>query len=171
MKLFLKIVGGILAAIVVVIVVGLTAARFNDGPLAIIAGGPFTSGELYTGVEPDWSFVKDMQEVQFQSLDPARSRTTWILQVEDRIFIPSGYMTTTWGKIWKQWPIEAEKNGEVILRIGDTLYERNLVRVKDGPLITPILAEISRKYSGGNPVPDEAVSSGYLWVFELAPRG
>lgn len=170
MAMFLKIVSGILVVIVVAVVGGLTAARFNDGPMGIVAGGPFTSGELHTGAEPDWSFAQDILEVEFQLLDPDRSRTTWIVKVEDKVYIPSGYMTTTWGKIWKQWPIEAEENGNIILRIGDTLYERNLVRIKDGPLVGPIVAEISRKYAGGNAFPEDVVSSGYLWLFELAPR-
>ncbi len=52
-----------LTAGVLLVVVGLIGARFADGPIAIIAGGPFTSGELITGPEPDWSFVRDLQEV------------------------------------------------------------------------------------------------------------
>ena len=146
------------------------AARFSDGPLALIAGGPFTSGELVTGPEPDWSFVRDVQEVEFQLLEPARSRTTWILYHEGKAYIPSGYMTTWWGKLWKQWPHEAEKDPRILLRIGDKLYERKLVRIQDGPAVAPLLAELSRKYANGMEIPLEAVTSGYLWLFELAPR-
>lgn len=158
------------AALVLVVVVTLIGARFADGPIAIIAGGPFTSGELVTGPEPDWSFAHDIQEVEFQLLDPPRSRTTWIVEHEGRIFIPSGYMTTTWGKLWKQWPVEALEDGRTILRIGNALYERQLVRIEDGPLLAPLTAELSRKYAGGAAIGPEAVTSGYLWLFELAPR-
>jgi hypothetical protein len=123
-----------------------------------------------TGPEPDWSFVRDVQEVEFQLLEPARSRTTWILDHEGKAYIPSGYMTTWWGRIWKKWPIEAEKDGRILLRIGDRIYERQLVRVKDGPMIAPLLAQLSSKYLNGSDVPLEAVTSDYLWIFELAPR-
>ena len=75
MKSVLRVVGGLLALLLVVIGGLLVGARFADGPIAIIAGGPFTSGELVSGPEPDWSFVRDVREVQFQLLDPARSRT------------------------------------------------------------------------------------------------
>ena len=68
--------GGLLALLVLAIVVVLVAARFADGPVAIVAGGAFTSGELVTGVEPNWSFVRGIQEVEFQLVDPPRSRTT-----------------------------------------------------------------------------------------------
>ena len=170
MKSLLRFVLWALGAVVAVIAVVLVVARFSDGPLAIVAGGPFTTGELVVGPEPDWSFIQDVGEVQFQSLEPARSRTTWVLEHEGKIYIPCGYMTTTWGKIWKQWPIEAEKDGRVILRIDGKLYERQLVRVKEGPVLAPLLAQLAEKYAGGNAIPLDAVSSGYLWIFELAPR-
>ncbi len=57
-----------------------------------------------------------------------------------------------------------------ILRIGDKLYERELVRIEEGPLLAPLTAELSRKYVGGADIGPEAVTSGYLWLFELAPR-
>ncbi len=170
MKVILRIVLGVLGSLALVIVVVLIGARFADGPVAIFAGGPFTSGELVTGPEPDWSFAHDIREVEFQLVVPPRSRTTWILEHEDRIFIPCGYMTTRWGKVWKQWPIEALEDGRAILRIGDKLYERQLVRIEEGPLLAPLVAELSRKYAGGAHIGTEAVTSGYLWLFELAPR-
>ena len=171
MKMLLKILGGFVLLLVFIVVGVVMGARFSDGPpFAMVAGGAFTTGELHTGPEPDWSFVHDIQEVQFQLLNPGRSRITWIVEVDGRIFIPSGYMTTTWGKLWKQWPIEAEKDGRTILRINGKLYERNLVRLKDGPLVAPVIAEISRKYAGGSEFPNDVVTSGYLWVFELQPR-
>jgi hypothetical protein len=170
MRTFLRVMGGLIALLVVVIVGLVVVARFSDGPLAIIAGGPFESGELVSGPEPDWSFVHDVQEVQFQLLEPARSRTTWILDHEGKAYIPCGYMTSWWGKLWKQWPHEAEKDPRIILRIGDKLYERRLVRIQDGPVVAPLLAELSRKYAGGREIPVDMVTSGYLWLYELAPR-
>jgi hypothetical protein len=79
-------------------------------------------------------------------------------------------MTTWWGRLWKRWPHEAENDGRILLRIGDRLYERRLVRIEEGPELAPLLAEASRKYLEGREIPMEAVTSGTLWVFELAPR-
>ena len=170
MKSILRVVLGLVAALVLLIVVLVVGARFADGPRAIIAGGPFTSGEQVEGPEPDWSFVHDVQEVEFQLLDPPRSRTTWILEHEGRIYIPSGYMTTSWGKLWKQWPLEAMKDGRAILRVGDKLYERQLVRIEAGPLLAPLTTELGRKYLDGAAIDPERVTAGELWLFELAPR-
>jgi len=163
-----------LLTLVIVIGLFLFSARFADGPLEIVSGGSFTSGEQYSGEEPDWSFVRDKPTVEFQLMDPARSRTTWIVEHKGKIYIPSGYMTTTWGKIWKQWPIQAEKDGRAILRVDGKLYKRQLRRVKSGPEVGPIVELIAKKYAGagaGDGGSDGAklVESGYLWLFEMAP--
>ena len=170
MKRFAKIVLGLVLAIAAVVAAVLIGARFADGPLEIIAGGPFTSGELQSGPPADWSFVRDIDTIEFQSLEPPRSRTVWVLAHEGRMFIPCGYMNSTWGRIWKQWPIEAERDGRIITRIDGKLYNQNLVRIQEGPLIEPLLAELSRKYAGGQQIPMQAVTSGALWLFELTPR-
>ena len=63
----LRVVIGLRALLLVAIGCLLVGARFADGPIAIIAGGPFTSGEPVSGPEPDWSFVHDVREVEFQA--------------------------------------------------------------------------------------------------------
>lgn len=163
-----RILVGVLVIVAVAVGGVLVAARFSDGPLAMIAGGPFTSGEPYSGPEPDWQFVRDVDTVEFQLLQPARSRTTWILEHDGRIFIPCGYMDTAWGRLWKQWPIEAEQDGRALLRVDGTLYPRTLRRVQDGPLVAPLVAELNRKYPVQATL--EAVAAGSLWLFELTPR-
>ena len=170
MKLFAKIVLGLVLAITAAVAAVLIGARFADGPLEIIAGGPFTTGELQSTAPVDWSFVRDIETIEFQSLEPPRSRTVWVLTHEGRLFIPCGYMNSTWGRIWKQWPIEAERDGRIITRIDGKLYNQSLVRIQEGPELPPLVAELSRKYMGGQPIPVEAVTSGMLWLFELTPR-
>jgi len=169
MKFILKTIAYLVCIGVVAVLATLIGARFADGPLEIIAGGPFTSGEIATQ-EPDWAFARDYNTVEFQLLEPAASRTTWLAVHDGRVFIPSGYMTTWWGKLWKQWPIQAEQDGRAILRIDGKLYDRQLVRVTTGPEIAPVLAELSRKYAGGGQIPTSMVDSGYMWLFELKPR-
>ncbi len=163
------IVGALLSLVLVALLVGVVA-RLSDGPLAILAGGPFERGSVVRGAEPDWSFVRDVREVEFQLLEPARSRTTWILEHEGKAYIPSGYMTSWWGRLWKQWPHEAVRDGRALLRIGDEIYERQLVRVESGAFLEPLLRELGRKYMNGAEIPVEVVESGSLWLFELAPR-
>lgn len=157
-----------LVVIVLAVVGSVTlAARFSDGPIGPFAGGRFTSGEIHTGAEPDWRHLADRQTVELQLENPPRSRTTWILTHDGRIYIPCGYMNSTWGRLWKQWPVEAEHDGRAILRVDGKLYPRELVRIRDGAQVPPLVAEIARKYHV--PASPEAVSSGALWLFELTP--
>ena len=79
-------------------------------------------------------------------------------------------MTTWWGKIWKQWPLHAEKDGRAILRVDGKLYERQLVRITEGEILEGVLAELSRKYGRGQQAPLSMVTSNDLWIFELTPR-
>jgi hypothetical protein len=167
----LKFIGmGLLLAVVVI--GGMTvAARNFDGPAGMIAGGPFRSGDFHVGPDPDWQFVKDLSTVEFQLMKPPRSRTTWILEHEGRLFIPSGYMNSGIGRLWKQWPPEAERDGRAILRIGRAMmYPRQLRRVRpdDDALIEALVAELNRKYGAGATA--DTVRSGALWLFELQPR-
>jgi hypothetical protein len=174
LKWTLRILGGL--ALVLMLAAGaiLTAARLHDGPIAgpleIVAAGPFESGELHTGPEPDWSFLRDRATVEFQLLDPPRSRTTWIMEHGNRIFIVSGYMNTWYGKLWKHWPAEAEVDGRVILRVDGKQYERQMVRIMEGDVLPPVLSEVARKYLGDIVIPVSEVTSGNMWVFELQPR-
>jgi hypothetical protein len=165
---FVRFLAGV--AVVVAIVVGIVTfiARASDGPLGPVAGGEFTSGERHTGPMPDWSFLTDRETVEFQLLEPARSRTTWILVHDGRLFIPCGYMNSTWGRLWKQWPLEAEQDGRALLRVDGTLYPVRLQRLESGPEVEPLVAEINRKYGAGATA--AAVESGALWLFELEPR-
>ena len=161
--------GKLVAGIVVVVLAFFVVTRFTDGPMGIITGGAFSSGEVVSE-EPDWRYVKDYDIVEFQLLDPARSRTTWIVEHDGRIFIPSGYMLSTVGTIWKQWLLQAEKDGRAILRVDAKLYPRQLVRIKDDPVLPAVLAELSRKYANGAQIPVSEVSRGSLWIFELVQR-
>ncbi len=168
---------GVLILAFVLAVVGVfVAARFHDGPLggplAIVAAGPFETGEWQRGSEePDWAFLRDYPTIEFQLLDPPRSRTTYVMENDGRIFIPSRYMNTIRGKLWKHWPMEAEEDGRAILRVDGKLYERRLVRIQEREIVSSVLAERSRKYGNSPAALLELVESGDLWLFELQPRG
>jgi hypothetical protein len=175
MKLIFRTLSTLLILVIGVVLGVFAVARFHDGPLegalAIVAAGPFDSGEMQTGMEePDWVFLRDYSTVEFQLLDPVRSRTTWIMEHEGRIFIPSGYMNSFLGKVWKHWPKEAEEDGRAILRVDGKLYERQMVRIRDETVATPVLNELGRKYVGGASIPFQQVASGDIWLFELRPR-
>ena len=97
---------GILVTAVVVITLWLDA-RGDDGPSVIFRGGVFTSGEIYQGSEPDWSFTDAIRLVELQLDATQDSRTTFIIESNGRIFVTSDYMGTSLGRMWKKWAVEA----------------------------------------------------------------
>jgi len=143
------------------------STRLSDGPSVIFAGGPLIAGEMVTGPEPDWSFVRDVRVFELQLLNPSRSRTLWIVEHEGKLYLNSNYMGGLRERLWKRWPAQAERDGRAIMRINGKRYERTLVRIKTGPVVEGITAEFTRKY-GVEMTPAE-VEAEELWLFEMAP--
>jgi hypothetical protein len=142
--------------------------RFEDGPSTVFSGGPLRAGELYRGPEPDWRFVNRIPTIEMQLVDPAVSRRIWTVEHAGRLYVWSGYMNSTVGRLWKQWPVQAERNGDAVLRIDGVRYERTLRRIRDGAELDGITAAIGGKYPAR---PTRAsVESGSIWLFEAAPR-
>jgi len=171
---------GISAGTVVLLLgLGYGGLRMNDGPVefwpwfTISIGGPFRSGEVTESPER-WDFIRDMEEVEFQTLDPSTSRTVWPIVVDGRFFILSGYMGSSLGRLWKQWPHYMEEDNRVLIRVDDRLYEQRLERITEGPDIPPAMAEVGRKYFGGSgevvPGSERGITSGSSWMFEVMPR-
>lgn len=168
MKSLLKWLGILIGVLLLLIAGFFVSMRFHDGPREIISGGPFQTGEL--APTPDsWAFLKDRDTIQFQTLEPPTSRTIWLATHEGRLFLVSGYMNTTMGKIWKHWPHNIEDDNRVILRIDGKLYEQRLERIMDGPDVMPVLKEFARKY-GFNASDTSEVDSGNAWLYEVLPR-
>jgi hypothetical protein len=164
LKWFLILIGTVVFTIVLFFVY----MRFHDGPMEIIAGGPFKTGELVQGPEPDWSFIKDRPTIEFQLFDPETSRLLWVAVDNNKLYLVSGYMKTGFGKIWKQWPHYAEKDNRALLRVDGKIYERKLVRLSGDSLSAGIAGEFNRKYNA--PLTKEDIDSNSAWLYELAPR-
>ena len=151
--------------------------RMNDGPVefypwfTISIGGPFRSGEL-TAAPESWEFLQEREEIEIQTLKPTTSRTVWVPIVDGQLYIVSGYMNSTLGRLWKQWPAYMEEDNRILIRDEGKIYEQCLQRVLADPQkAVPVLAELGRKYFGGSgesvPGSEIAVTSGSIWMFEV----
>lgn len=105
------------------------------------------------------------------------SRLIYILEAEGKIYVVSGYMSSTLGRIWKHWAVEADQgDGMAVLRIGDTRYERRIVRIEEGDVLNGVAAKLVTKYGGGEATEQaiagtrSSIEAGNTWAFELAPR-
>jgi hypothetical protein len=167
-KTLLAVLGGLILVPIVAFATLALSARASDGPAGVFAGGELVEGELVTGSEPDWSFVHDIGTIELQLLDPARSRLIWVLDYEGKAYVVSGYMGNRVGRIWKKWPIEAERDGRAVVRIDAKRYERTLVRIQTGAVVDGVMAELGRKYRSA--ATRATIEAGSIWLFELAPR-
>lgn len=172
---FLKWFGIVLLVLALGIAAFLFGMRFHDGPLEIVSGGPFKTGESAEAPD-DWSYLTDRMEIEFQTMDPDTSRIVWLGVFDKRLYIVSGYMNTGYGKIWKQWPHYLLNDDRIILRIDGKLYEQRLLRLMDHPQLLQIMTIYGKKYGAGAG-PDvtieqlrAALSSGDFWLFEVVDR-
>lgn len=156
---------GIIVAVLVVLLVAVgVAARFSDGPLGIVPSGPLEAGELVTARDVDFSFVDPISTIELQLVDPPRSRTVWVVQIDGVPYVPCGFLNVP---LWKQWPHQAMVDGRAILRIDGKLYERQAVRVIDLETFGRVLDLVSEKYElgrSGEPDPNA------VWIFRMDPR-
>ncbi|MEM7017686.1 MAG: hypothetical protein AAF512_10175 [Pseudomonadota bacterium] len=148
----------------------------NDGPSILFPGGELVAGEMHTGPEPDWAFTDDVRTVELQLVNPSSSRLTFVMESDGKIYIPSGYMRSFLGRIWKEWAFQADEgDGLAVIRVNGMRYERQLVRVKEGDALGGIASKLAQKYAGGSS-PEaitaitKSVADGDTWIFELAPR-
>ena len=148
--------------------------QYADGPNGLVRGGPFTTGEL---VEPpvNWSFLKGRMTIEFQSFRPHTSRVVWLGVLDERLYIISGYMNTTVGKIWKHWPHRLEQDDRVILRVDGKLYEQRLRRLMEHPRLEDLMMIYDEKYEvglgdGGDDLLQASLTNGDFWLFEVVKR-
>ena len=155
----LKAIGVVLAALLLLVVLLFVGARFADGPIAVIPGGPLTSGELVEGGRVDWSFATDIEEIEFES--GGRSRTTWIVVHEGEAYIPCSLGFPP-GKTWHEEILD-DPNG--MLRVDGKRYPRKFVKVEDEGLYATLVSLVRDKYP-----PPPGSGEGGAWFFHVQPR-
>lgn len=133
-------------------------ARFLDGPIAIIPGGPLASGEWVDDPAPDFAFAEGIEEIELES--SGRSRTTWVLVLAGQAYVPVS-LDFPPGKSWHQ---EALEDPTAVVRIDGRRYRRKLVRVDD-PDRKLRLGEIAVSKYGPGPSGGDI---DRVWFFELA---
>jgi hypothetical protein len=159
---FVRWVAIVLGALVVGVALLVFGARFADGPISMIPGGPFRSGEWVEAEPVDWTFATDVQQIELQSGDPLRSRTTWILVLDGEAYIPCSLSFPP----GKRWHREALTHPDAVVRVEGKRYRRRLEKVED-PELQARLGELAlAKYA-----PPPGGSEGGVWFFHLAPPG
>jgi len=152
-----------------------TYMRLHDGPVEFVpwftisVGGPFRRGELLASPD-DWTFLKDREEIEMETLNLGTSKTIWISVVDGRMFIASGRRNTWIGQLWKQWPQRVHEDDRIILRVDDSLYEQRLKPITEGPDVIKAMTESARKYGRRGTPQSDSIAREYVWLFEVVSR-
>jgi len=150
------------AVVVIALLVGALfgLARFHDGPISMIPGGPLESGEWVDGLVPDWSFARSIPTIELQLEGDDTSRTVWILVRGDDAYIPCSLGFPP----GKEWHLRADENGEAVLRIEGKRYPVHLKRLVEERFVPELEQIASLKYGGGPPGDSE------IWFFSVRSR-
>jgi hypothetical protein len=176
LKITLQVIGLLVLLLAVTLVTLKLKYQSADGPSVLFPGGELVSGELYAGPEPDWGYTDDLFTIELQLEDPLSSRRIFVMESDGKLYVPSGYMRSFLGRLWKEWAFQADAgDGLAVARIDGTRYQRRLVRVKDPAVIGGVADKLAQKYAGGvTPEAvaqiEQSVAEGDTWIFELAPR-
>ncbi len=153
----LRWVGIGLAVVVLELAALASGARFADGPIAIFPGGALRSGEWVEDPDVDWTFAREIRQIELQSGEG--SRTTWLLVMDGEAYVPCslGFPPR------KRWHFEALERPEAVVRVDGKRYRRQLRKVEDPDLHQRLFQAVTVKYGGGpSSSPEE------IWFFRLA---
>ena len=148
----------IVVFLVVVIVLLFVGARFHDGPLGPIPGGPLAGGALVATPVGDWSFATDVAEVELELASQSKSRTTWILVLDGKAYVPAATEYPP-GKTWHR---AALADGRAVLRIAGKRYPVTLTKVEDQTVLNGVREIATTKYP--------ARPDGEIWLFGVTSR-
>jgi hypothetical protein len=146
-----------IGALVIGVAALIGVARWLDGPLGPIPGGPLR-GELSKEAPGDWSFAGDASTLELEVRD--RSMTVWYVTEGDQLYVAAAEGAS------KRWPAEAEADGHVRVRVGGRLYERQAVRITDRAQAAPIGDKFRAKYE----VELDPEAAARAWLFRMDPR-
>ncbi|NJN52492.1 MAG: hypothetical protein HC809_12785 [Gammaproteobacteria bacterium] len=176
LKIILQIVGVLVLLLAATLITLKLKNQNADGPSVLFPGGALVSGELYQGPEPNWAFTDDVFTIELETRPPTSSRRIFIMESGGKVYVPSGYMKSFLGQLWKDWAFDVETGSDTaVARINGVRYERKLVRVMEPSVIAGVARKLAKKYAGGETPEaiaqiEKSVADGDTWIFEMAPR-
>ena len=108
--------------------------------------GLWLSGDLVQSFPDDWSFSSGFGEIAIEVSTPyfiPHSVTIWCVDVEGDLFVAASAADE------KSWPGWVDDDPNVVLKVGDKIYEASLVPVVGEVATAPIRAAYAAKYKLG----------------------
>ena len=141
MKMLLKIVGGILVCLALLLVVlRITGLNPHDG-----IPGLWLTGDLVTTPVTDWSFTDKVPTIKLQT--QSRFLLPHSATINCGAYKGQLYVTSTYSAgLPRSWNVNVMRDPHVRIKIGDKLYDRTLVVVTDPAERQGVLEAKAKKY-------------------------
>lgn len=140
---------GLGAAALTLVLAGVAAVFLlgrADGPVGVLAGGPFRSGERVELSALDWTALDALLELELEIVAEETSLTLWF-SVDEGIPYVACDLDCMDGRLTR-WPQQLERDDRVVVRIDGRRAEGRLVHVPHGSEeYARVRAGRDRKYS------------------------
>ena len=156
----LKRIGQLILVLALLLAALFIGARFADGPLALVPGGPLKAG---TNAEfpQSWDFARDVQEIELET--GGRSRTVWVAVVNGEGYIPASLSFPP----FKTWHMEVLEEPAAKIRIDEKIYRVELEQIApDSAEFATVGAVFTQKYP--SPPPGNPTDGPGVMIFRLA---
>ena len=145
MKTLLKVVGAVVACLIVLLVVLRTTGFGPHGRTP----GLWLSGNLITTPVTDWSFTDKIPTVEIQTRTwywIPHSVTTNSVYYDGQLYVHSMYPAGVQYPHGRSWNENVARDPHVRIKIGNNLYDCTLVHVTDPNVIAAVVQANSKKY-------------------------
>jgi hypothetical protein len=140
-------IAALLGLLLALIAVGALLLSRADGPVFVLAGGPFRSGERVALATLDWEKLDALTELEMEIVGAASSRILWFSVHEGKAYVACD-LDCVGGRL-SRWPQQIEQDDRVVIRIDGRRAEARLHHVPHGSdEYRDVRAGRDRKYSG-----------------------
>jgi hypothetical protein len=140
-------IGALLGLLLALVAGGAFLLARADGPVFVLAGGPFRSGEVVELAALDWEKLDALNELEMEIVGAASSRILWFSVHDGQAYVACD-LDCVGGRLTR-WPQQIERDDRVVIRIDGRRAEARLRHVSHGtPEYRDVRAGRDRKYSG-----------------------
>jgi hypothetical protein len=140
------------------LVAAAVVAWWTSGPLGPFPGGAFEGMPSKGPVEDE--LLLDEGEIQLQvPADPPYTITTHAFVIDGALYVGADFVFP-----FKRWVHIVQEDPRVLLRIGDRLFQRRAVRIREPGEVRRLLEQVSRERGVD---PDDWLTD--VWFFRMDP--
>jgi len=150
---------GLSVTLALAMAVGVAACEPSDR-----TPGLWLSGEVVDPLPSDWGFTGDHREIAIEVSTPylvPHSVTIWCASLDGDLYLGARDPES------KNWPSYVDSNPDVVLKIGDSIYEARLEKLDDQETIAALQPVYAEKYELPARDPSAPITTRY---WKVVPR-